>query len=310
MLMASWQSYVLDPFLRVQIKRKLVRARTAEDIRKAFNGKMPAPRGAKFAADNLRGVAGEWVTAGAAPAAAEPAGTLLYLHGGGYVGCSPKTHRAITGGYALRGIKVFCPDYRLAPEHPFPAAVEDALAVYKALLERGTAPGALAVGGDSAGGGLTCALLLAAKAEGLPMPASALVFSPLTDLAATGATLRSNLRRDALLPGGKMSEGFAFYLNGADPETPLASPLYGDLAGLPPLLIQVGAGEVLRDDAERFAAKARAAGVAVDFSVWRNMPHVWQLFQAVLPEARQALDQAAAFARARFQPPDALRAPI
>jgi acetyl esterase/lipase len=291
--MPSWQSYLLDPVLRVRIKRRLTNARSAEHARKAFHSVLPPPKGARFTPDALGGVAGEW-----GQGAGEPAGTLLYLHG--YLACSPRTYRPITGAFANRGLRVFAPDYRLAPENPFPAAVDDALAVYKALLAGGTAPGALAIAGDSAGGGLALATLLAAKAEQLPMPACAIVFSPWTDLANTGATIQTNLRRDPMLAGNTMDQGAALYLNGADARNPLASPLYGNLAGLPPLLIHVGEAEILRDDSTRFADRARAAGVAVDLGIWANMPHVWQLFQLVLPEARKALDQAAAFAKARL----------
>jgi len=302
--MASWQSSILNPILKFQVKRKLGKAKSAQDVRKAFGGPIPPPRGATYTPDNIGGIAGEWTQAGGAGetrnSGGAPAGTILYLHGGGYMACSPKTHRAITAAYALRGIKVFTPDYRLAPEHPFPAALDDALAAYKGLLALGTPPAKLAISGDSAGGGLTLALLLAIKAEGLPMPSSALAFSPWTDLAITGATIQSNLARDSMLHGNTMKDGASFYLGGADAMNPLASPLYGDLAGLPPLFITVGEAEVLRDDATRFADKARAAGVRVQIKVWDNMPHVWQLFQLFLPEARAAMDEAAAFAKAHF----------
>jgi acetyl esterase/lipase len=290
--MASWQSYVADPVLRIMVKRKLEQAQNADDARRAFAHRPPAPRGATFTAGSLGGVPGEWVGAGGVEA-----GTLLYLHGGGYFACSPFTHRSVTAAYATRGLKVFAPDYRLAPEHPFPAAVDDALAVYRALLDGGIAPGTLAIGGDSAGGGLARATLLGAKAEGLPMPACALLFSPWTDLAGTGASLQTNQKRDAMLVSGKLREGARFYLNGADPMNPLASPLYGDFSGLPPLLIQVGDTEILLDDSTRLAAAARAAGVPVDLKIWPNMPHVWQVSQFFLPEARTALDEAAAFAK-------------
>lgn len=295
--MASWQSSLLNPILKFQVKRKLGKATSAADVRKAFGAPLPPPRGAKYSPDNIGGIAGEWTQAGGVAS-----GTILYLHGGGYMACSPKTHRPITAAYALRGIKIFTPDYRLAPEHPFPAALEDALATYKGLLATGIAPAKLAISGDSAGGGLTLALLLAIKAEGLPMPSSALVFSPWTDLAITGATIQTNLTRDCLLHGNTMKDGASFYLGNADPQNPLASPLYGDLAGLPPLFITVGEAEVLRDDSTRFAAKARQAGVEVDIKIWDGMPHVWQLFQFLLPEARQAMDDAARFAKAHFSP--------
>jgi acetyl esterase/lipase len=245
----------------------------------------------------MGGIAGEWVSA-----AGIAAGTLLYLHGGGYFACSPSTHRSITAAYATRGLNVFAPDYRLAPEHPFPAAVDDALAVYRALLDSGIAPETLAIGGDSAGGGLALATLLAAKAAGLPMPACAILFSPWTDLAGTGASLQTNRQRDAMLVSDKLQEGASFYLNGTDPKNPLASPLYGDVSGLPPLLIQVGDTEILLDDSTRLAAAAQAAGVTVNLKIWRNMPHVWQVSQIFLPEARAALNEAAAFAKAHLAP--------
>jgi acetyl esterase/lipase len=295
--MASWQSYVADPILRLQVKRKLTRARNANDARRAFATRLPAPPGATFTAGSMGGIAGEWVSA-----AGIAAGTLLYLHGGGYFACSPSTHRSITAAYATRGLNVFAPDYRLAPEHPFPAAVDDALAVYRALLDSGIAPETLAIGGDSAGGGLALATLLAAKAAGLPMPACAILFSPWTDLAGTGASLQTNRQRDAMLVSDKLQEGASFYLNGTDPKNPLASPLYGDVSGLPPLLIQVGDTEILLDDSTRLAAAAQAAGVTVNLKIWRNMPHVWQVSQIFLPEARAALNEAAAFAKAHLAP--------
>jgi len=294
--MPSWQSKLLDPMLRLQVKRKLGKARNASDVRRAFGANMPVPGGARFSADVVGGISGEWAESGGVAA-----GTMLYLHGGGYIACSPRTYRPITAAYANRGIKVFTPDYRLAPENPFPAAVEDALAAYKGLLAGGMNPGSLAIGGDSAGGGLTLATLLAAKAEGLPMPASAVVFSPWTDLAITGATIRTNMKRDPMLHAKTLPDGAGFYLNGADPKNPLASPLYGELAGLPPLLIAVGESEVLRDDSTRFAERATLAGVAVSLKIWEGMPHVWQLFQFLLPEARTAMDEAANFAKANFR---------
>jgi len=290
--MASWQSYLADPILRIQVKRKLAKAASAEEAKAAFTHPLPPPRGASFTPGEVGGVGGEWVQA-----VGIAAGTLLYLHGGGYFACSAFTHRSITAAYAVRGLRVFAPNYRLAPEHPFPAAVDDALAVYRGLLESGIAPEAFAIGGDSAGGGLALAALLAAKEAGLPMPACALLFSPWTDLAGTGASLQTNRQRDALLVSDKLHEGAQVYLNGTDAKNPLASPLYGDLAGLPPMLIQVGDTEILLDDSTRLADAARAAGITVDFKIWENMPHVWQVSQFFLPEARAALDEAAAFAK-------------
>jgi acetyl esterase/lipase len=277
---------------RWQVKRKLARAKTPADARAAFGNGMLVPKGATYTPADIGGVSGEWVEA-----VGIAFGTMLYLHGGGYFSCSPKTHRPITTAYALRGLKLFAPDYRLAPENPFPAALDDALAAYKALLASGVAPANLAVAGDSAGGGLALAMLLAAKDAGLPMPACTMLFSPWTDLAITGTSVQVNRRRDALLDGRRMGEAADFYLNGADARNPLVSPLYGDLTGLPPLLIHVGEPEILLDDSVRLAAAARQAGVQVTLKIWDNTPHGWQLAQGFLPEARASLDEAAAFAK-------------
>jgi monoterpene epsilon-lactone hydrolase len=290
--MPSWQSYVVHPVLRFTVKRKLARSTTPLAARAAFNNPLPFPKNVKFSLETFGEVEGEWALSNDSSA-----GTLLYLHGGGYFACSPRTHRSITGAYALGGFSVFAPDYRLAPENPFPAAVEDALASYKAMLDRAPA-NRLAIGGDSAGGGLALATLLAAKSAGLPMPACILLFSPWTDLAATGDSVVTNARQDSMLYGPKIAEGAEIYLNGADPKNPLASPLYGDLRGLPPLLIQVAAPEVLLNDSTRLADRAREAGVTVDLSIWENLPHAWQVNQLFLPEAKQALDQALEFAKA------------
>jgi monoterpene epsilon-lactone hydrolase len=293
----SWQSYVLDPVLRFAVKRHLGKVASPQEARRAFeHSAPPSPVGARHQPGRVGGVAGDWVSSGGVPA-----GTLLYLHGGGYFACSPATHRAITGALANRGFRVFAADYRLAPEHPFPAAVDDALSVYKALLADGASPHTMVIAGDSAGGGLVLATLLAVKAAGLPMPSSALLFSPWTDLAATGESLKTNRRRDPMLRGERILEATGFYVNGADPKNPLISPLYGDLSGLPPLCIQVGDGEVLRDDSTRLADRAKVAGVKVYLKIWKNVPHVWQLFQFFLPEAREAVAEANAFAKANFR---------
>ncbi len=294
--MPSWQAYLLDPIIRFQIKRRLGAARTATAARAATGQPLRPLPGARFTPATIGGIPGEWAQSGGIAA-----GTLLYLHGGGYLSCSPVTHRPITGAYANRGLKVFTPDYRLAPEHAFPAAVDDALACYRALLATGIPPEQFVIGGDSAGGGLALATLLAAKTAGLPMPACALLFSPWTDLAATGPSLKTNKTRDAMLSPDHLFAGAAAYLNGASPTDPLASPLYGDLANLPPLLIQTGETEILLDDSTRLANLATAAGVPVTLTLWPKVPHVWQLFQSFLPEARQALDQAADYAKARLK---------
>jgi acetyl esterase/lipase len=232
---------------------------------------------------------------------------LLYLHGGGYFGCSPETHRPITAYYALHGFRVFAPDYRLAPENRFPAAVDDAVAFYRALLSAGYPSQRLVVAGESAGGGLTLSLMLALRTAGDPLPAATAVFSPWTDLAATGDSIRTNSDRCAMFNGLDVAASAHYYLGEADPRNPLASPLYADLAGLPPLLIHVGDDEVLRDDSTRLAERARAAGVSVDLKIWPVVPHAWQLVPHLIPEARQSLRESADFFRAHVAPAESNR---
>jgi monoterpene epsilon-lactone hydrolase len=288
---ASWQAHVASWILRHTLKPRLHRARTIGEVRRLLTPPpFHVPRKIKIEPATIGGVPGEWVT-GPNPAPI----TLLYIHGGGYFACSAKTHRPITVAYALGGFRVYAPDYRLAPEHPFPAAVDDALAVYRVLAGE-TSP--LVLSGESAGGGLALALMLAARDAALPLPAAAALFSPWTDLAATGDSIRTNDRSCAMFHGEPIAREARRYLNGADPRNPLASPLYADLRNLPPLLIHASRDEVLRDDSIRFAERARAAGVSVDLKIWPVVSHAWQLSQFFVPEARQSLREASAFLRA------------
>ena len=273
--------------VRRYLRPKLARARNALSLRKAFEGPTRVPRGVRITPAKLGGVPGEWVEAQRADSL-----TLLYLHGGGYIGCSPATHRPITGAFARRGFRVLAPDYRLAPEHPFPAAVEDALAVYRAL--RSETAGPMVLAGDSAGGGLALALLVALRDAGEGSPSACALFSPWTDLAVTGDSIRSNNGRCAMFQGDRIAPTAEYYLQGADPKNPLASPLYANLEKLPPLLIHVGEQEVLLDDSRRLAERARAAGVAVDLKIWPDVCHVWQILP-LLPEARQSMEEASRF---------------
>jgi len=224
--------------------------------------------------------------------------TVLYLHGGGYVFGSPKSHRAFTFALAKEAsTEVFSLDYRLPPEHLFPAAVDDALRAYQALLEQGRDPARLVIGGDSAGGGLTLALLLSIKARGLPMPAGALLLSPWADLATTGASLDRNEQSDAMFKKVYITEGAKRYLGAADPKAPLASPLYGDLAGLPPVMTFVSDSEVLQDDAVRLHDRLLLAGVRSTLIVEHGLIHVWPIFSGRFPEAMKSIRQAANFVR-------------
>lgn len=291
--MVSWQAQLMVLALKLSVKRGNRRNTDMLKARAMIARASPkVPAGALVSTGELGSVQGEWVR----PATGSAASTLFYIHGGGYFACSPQTHRPITGGFARRGLDVFAPDYRLAPEHPFPAAVNDVVAAYRGLLASGLAASSVTVAGDSAGGGLALALLLSLRDAGDPLPAACALFSPWTDLAGTGATLRTNRRRDAFFDGSGIERLTAPYLAGTDARDPLASPLYGDLHGLPPLLIHVGTYEVLLDDSTRLAERARAAGVAVTLRTWPVVPHVWQMFG--LPESAVSLDEAAAFLRA------------
>lgn len=237
-----------------------------------------------------------------APRGPAPARRILYLHGGGFVSGSPRTHRGLAGRLARGvGAVTIVPDYRLAPEHPFPAAIEDAARVYRALIEGGADPSRLAIVGDSAGGNLAFATLLKLKGEGAPMPAAVVGMSPFVDFTASGDSFRLNNAHDPLLDARGFPSVVEAYAPGVDAKDPLLSPLFGDLAGLPPTLIQCGSDEILRDDAVRMTAALRSAGVRCDLEVWPRMPHVWQAFASFLPEGRRAIGRINMFLRSVFE---------
>lgn len=236
------------------------------------------------------------------PAGMEPENTLLYFHGGGYVMGSADSHANLTARLAAAsGARVVSLDYRLAPESPFPAAVEDGLDAYRALLDGGVAPANLAIGGDSAGGGLTFATLVKARDRGLPMPASAIGLSPWMDLTARSKTHESRAAADPWLNTDVLVEVADQYLGSASAEEPLASPLFADLDGLPPIMLQVGDAEVLLDDSREFHKKATAAGVDCRLEVWDRMIHVWHTFSSVLPEGEQAIKALGLFLKTQWR---------
>lgn len=226
------------------------------------------------------------------------AGALLYLHGGGYVAGSARGYRGLAANLGrAAGVETYAIDYRLAPEHPFPAAVDDASTAYRALIEQGIDHGRIVIAGDSAGGGLTVSTLLKLRDEGVQLPAAAVVFSPWADLACDSATMEGKSAEDPALTPEGLREMAGLYAPGGDRTHPLASPVNADLAGLPPLLIQVGSAEILLADAEKLAERASLAGTSVQLEVWPGMVHVWQAFAFMLPEGRAALDQAGGFLR-------------
>jgi len=250
------------------------------------------PRGVTLRSVDAGGVASEWFEP---PEPKEP--VVLYLHGGGYVFGSPATHAALLAELATStGFRALVPDYRLAPEHPKPAALEDALRAYRFLLASGVSPGHIVIAGDSAGGNLALVTLLALREAGEPLPAAAVLICPWVDLGCSGASMDSNAPYDFITKEvGLLAAGH--YLAGADASDPSASPLYADLAGLPPLLIQAGGAETLRDQVVAFAERARDASVETQLHVYDDMVHVWHLLLGFLPEARRAIDEIASFAR-------------
>jgi epsilon-lactone hydrolase len=230
--------------------------------------------------------------------ASRPDYQVLYLHGGGYVTGSPELYRHLLWRFAeAAGAQIAAIDYRLAPEHPFPAALDDALAAWLGLLTEGADPRRCAVIGDSAGGGLALALALKLRDCGTKLPAAIVGMSPWTDLALTGESMHSNAGADPMMNAADVPHLAARYLAGADPRHPYASPLYGDLRGLPPTLIQVGSDEILRDDSVRMAERMCAAGCEATLEIWPRMPHVWHGFVSIMPEARAAIARVGAFVR-------------
>jgi monoterpene epsilon-lactone hydrolase len=243
---------------------------------------------------SANGVAAEWTST---PNAARDA-AILYVHGGGYVIGSLDSHRHLVAeaGRAANAVALAL-DYRLAPEHPFPAAVDDAVAGYRFLLAQGFKPERIAIGGDSAGGGLVVAAMVAIRDAGLAQPGCGWCLSPWIDMEGIGDSMESKSAADPMVQKIGLLEMARLYLSGADSHSPLAAPLYADLGGLGPLLIQVGAAETLLDDAIRLAQRAGAADVRVDLQVWPEMVHVWPLFHPELKAGKHAIDAAGAYIR-------------
>lgn len=228
--------------------------------------------------------------------------TIIYFHGGAFaVGC-PATHRDLAWRLsAASGMKVLLVDYRRTPEHVFPAPVEDAESVYRALLAQGHAPGQLALAGDSAGGNLVIALQLVLREAGLPMPAAAIAVSPWADLSHSGASFAANARHDPMVSQALLINCAEVYAGLQDRKQPKLSPVFADMRGFAPLQIHVGSSEILLDDARRLARNAREAGVPVDYREWKNQPHAFPVMAAMLPEARQAIDEMGAFLQVQLR---------
>lgn len=303
----SWQSALACWSVRKRVRPHSAKPELDVELARAYTSRrIWSPRVPKGWRLDVRDSGDEWLIPDTAPRA-----TILYLHGGGYYFCSPRSHRAITFGLATRAnARVISLDYRLAPEHRFPAALEDSVAAYRRLLGDDVPAQSIVIAGDSAGGGLALATLLALRDAGDPLPAAAVLFSPWTDLTCSGDSMRTNDGRDPMYHASVFPLVAAQYLGAADARSPYASPLFGEFEGLPPLLIQVGDTELLLDDSTRVATKARAAGVRVELDIWRNVPHIFQVWAPFMPEARKALTRAAAFIEASTGAPRTHLPPI
>jgi monoterpene epsilon-lactone hydrolase len=256
------------------------------------------PRGISVTPGRLGAVPGEWIVPPGAPVGR----ALLYIHGGGFIFCSLATHRALVARIAqAAGTRAFSVDYRLAPEQPFPAALEDCVTAYRGLLRGNAPPKKIVVAGDSAGGNLTLALLITLRDAGEKLPAGAVCLSPVTDMAWTGPSMSTRRGKDPIFPQGSsapLGESIRTgYIVAQNPRNPLISPYYADARGLPPVLFHVGEDEVLLDDSVRMAEKIRAAGGQADMVIWKGMWHVFQVFAPYIPEANQSIRQVGEFIR-------------
>jgi acetyl esterase/lipase len=258
----------------------------------------PPPEGATIQPVDAGGTAAEWTDADGARGDA----AIVYLHGGGYIMGSLDSHRNLVANLSrAAGIRALSVDYSLAPEHAFPRAVDDAVGAVEYVHAQGIAPERVIVAGDSAGGGLTAATLIALRERGIGMPAAGVLISPWLDLTQSGATMDSLAEADPMVSRKLLDLCTTAYLRDQDPKTPMASPLFADLTGLPPLLIHVGTAETLLDDARRFDAAARRAGVETTLEEWDEMIHVWHTFAGMLPEAEQAIDRIGNFVKERLR---------
>lgn len=294
----SFQLSVLNLLIRWQVKRRFRKNPDVQLLRPIMDQMEPrmmkVPADIRIEEPDLGGIPAERLSA---PGTREDA-AFLYIHGGGFVAGSPRTHRPLTWRLTKEiGVPVYAIDYRLAPEHPYPAGLDDCVAAYKGLLDKGISAKSILVGGDSAGGNLTLALALRLTAEGLPLPAALICLSPATDMTGSGDSRHSNAEADSMFVPEMMDSLKPVYFDGTDERDPFVSPLYGDLSGFPPTLFQVGEREMLRDDSTRMAAALKSAGAEAVLEVWPKVWHVWQLNADMLPEAREAIAHIVRFAK-------------
>ncbi len=286
----SFRASVISFFMRYTIKKQFDSINDVSAFRERMDDSAklsgPIPDKVSTTPQILNGVACEWVTLDNI----DQNKVLMYLHGGGYVFGGPDSHRDIAWRLAeAAGMRVLMVDYRLAPENKFPAAVEDATNCYRWLVEEGFDPARIAIGGDSAGGGLAVATMVNLKNIGLPQPYCGILLSPWVDLSTSGSSISENAKADPMLTPNALSIMAEHYLGDRDREASLASPLFADLSGLPPLLIHVGSTEILFSDAERLTGRIQAADGVVTLDIWPKMPHVFQVFASRIPEGAKAI---------------------
>lgn len=296
---------LLNGYLRAFVRPALARVKTPQLARRHMEkttARLPVSlRGINLHHETIPGPGGpipiEWLSSGRA----DRRRVLIYLHGGAYIMGSPKTHRMITTALArMSGLRVLVPDFRLAPEHPVPAGVDDAIAVYSWLLSHGYDPAQIAFVGESSGGGQCFATAIAARHRGFPPPACIATFSPWVDLTMSGASVTSNAARERMLPVERSDEVVGYYIGAGDPTDPVTSPLF-DEGPMPPSLIMASRAEILLDDAVRMAERLEGRGCVVTLSLWEKTPHAWPFFGMLVPESKNALEQTVAFLEAHLR---------
>ena len=289
----SLRAKIVGAVIRRVMKKRMANFTDADEVRSlASTPAMVVPGDVTVEAAQVAGVAAEWLDS----AGGDPTRVILYLHGGGYVFGGLDSHREIGWRLAKEtGRRVLLLDYRLAPEHHFPAPVEDAYAAYHWLLEQSHAAQQIVVAGDSAGGGLALALALKLKDEGVTLPEALVLLSPWADLTLSGATIDANDGTDVMLSRGAVQRFADIYLNGQDAAHPYASPVLGDLSGLPRTYVIVGSGEVLRSDSDRLVEGINSAAGQVDIEVWPDMMHVFPIMARLIPEGKKAIKNIAQF---------------
>lgn len=306
----SVRRHAVNLWLRLLVKPRLARIKTPQEAREVFERDaarlFPRPPGSHFVEDAIRrpgrdGAAGPMPALWASCGRPDRRKVILYLHGGAYLAGSPRTHRHLAAALAgAAGARALVPDYRLAPEHPFPAAVDDAVHAYRHLLDAGYDPARIAVAGDSAGGGLAFALLQALSGTGLFPPAAVVAFSPWADMTGQADSLRRNAARDVLLPARRIEEAIGYYIGSGDRTDPRASPALARWSDPPPALIMASRSEILVDDARTLAEALRQGRGSVQLELWRHLPHAWPILAGRLPEADAAIARAGAFLAGRL----------